>query len=103
MRVVELQPVQIELDRTPGVRSHQVAEVVGELGYGQIVNLMVKVVTDSADGPGLGLDGLGLQTLELEVLEMRLVLPVKVLGGDGRHAGLSSRNIAQSNPSGLRG
>src|SRR3990172_10378589 len=98
VRVVELQPVQIELDRTPGVRCHQVGEVVRQLLLGQTVNSMTKVVADSADGARVSLDGLGLQSFELEVLEMRLVLPVKVLGGACCHAGLSSRNIAKSTP-----
>jgi hypothetical protein len=47
---------------------------------------------------GIRINGLGLQTLELEVLEMRLVLPSKVLDGLCLHAGLSSRNIAESFP-----
>src|SRR4030067_783477 len=50
VRVVELQPVQIELDRTPGVRCHQVGEVVRQLLLGQTVNSMTKGVADSADG-----------------------------------------------------
>ena len=98
VRVVELQPVQVELDRIPGVRCHQIGEVIGELRCGQRVNLMIKVVADAADGAGVRLDGLGLQSFELEVLEMRLVLPLKVIGGGGLHAGLSSRNIAESIP-----
>ena len=59
---------------------------------------MIKVVADAADGAGVRLDGLGLQAFELEVLEMRLVLPLKVIGGGGLYAGLSSRNIAESTP-----
>jgi hypothetical protein len=78
--VVELQAVQVELDRGPGVRGHQIGEVVGQLRLGQIVDLVVEVVADAANGARVGLDGLGLQPLELEVLEMRLVLPVKVGG-----------------------
>ncbi len=98
VRVVELQPVQVELDRTPGVRGHQIREVIGELCCGQRVNLIIKVVADAADGAGVRLDGLGLQAFKLEVLEMRLVLPLKVIGGGSLHAGLSSRNIAESIP-----
>lgn len=75
MFVIELQSVQVELDRTPGVRGHQIAEVVGELGCGQIVNLLGEVIADSADSPGIGLNGLRLQSLELQVfLPVRLVL-----------------------------
>ncbi len=99
MRVVELQAVQVELDGGPRVRGNEISEVVGELRCGQFVDPMVKVVAHAANGAGVRLDGLGLQSLELEVLEMRLVLPVKVLGDVWRrHAGLSSRNIAESFP-----
>jgi hypothetical protein len=59
---------------------------------------MIEVVTDAADGARVCLDGLGLQAFEFEVFEMRLVLPLKVIGGGGLHAGLSSRNIAESTP-----
>ncbi|MDP1864308.1 MAG: hypothetical protein Q8K52_10420 [Thiobacillus sp.] len=97
MRVVELQPVQVKLDRAPRVRRHQIGEVVRQLGFREIVDLIGKVVADAPDGAGVSLDGLGLQAFEFEVLEMRLVLPVKVLGV-GLHAGLSSRNIAESTP-----
>ena len=57
-----------------------------------------KIRADAPYGAGVCLYGLRLQPLELEVLEMRLVLPVKVIGGVVRHAGLSSRNIAESSP-----
>ena len=78
MRVVELQPIQIEFDRAPRMRGHQVAEIVGELLDGQPVNLMIKVIADPADRPRIGFDRLRLQPFELEVLQMTLVLPVKV-------------------------
>lgn len=104
---VELQAIQIKFDCAPGVGLDQVAEIVGQLGFGEVVDLVGEVSAQAPDGAGISLDGLGLQPLELEVLEMRLVLPVKVFGGaccrHCRHAGLSSRNIAQSNPSATRG
>lgn len=55
------------------------------------------------DGTGAGFDVLGLQPLVLEVLEMGLALPLEMLGGIGRHAGLSSQNIAESSPAATRG
>ena len=72
------QPIQIELDRAPGMRFDQIGEVVCQLRLGQTVDLMVKIIASPADGARVGLDGLRLQALELEVLQMRLVLPVEV-------------------------
>jgi len=66
--------------------------------FGQAVNPMLEACANPANGARVGIDGLGLQAFELQVLEVRLLLPVKVIGGNGRHAGLSSRNIAESTP-----
>ena len=99
---VELQAVEIELDRAPRVRPDQVAEILGELRLREIVDLLAEIRTQPPDGAGVGFDGLGLQPFELEVLEMGLVLPVEVPGQSVRHAGLSSRNIAESFPSTAR-
>lgn len=65
MRVVELQAVQVELDRAPRVRGHQLGEVVRQLLFRQGVDLMVEVVANMADGAGVRLDGLELQPLSL--------------------------------------
>ena len=48
--VIKLQPVQVKFDRTPGVRCHQLGEVVRQLLLGQAVNLMIKAIPHSADG-----------------------------------------------------
>ena len=74
----ELEAVQVELDCAPGVRCNQFAEVVGQLRFGQAVDLVIETQTDAPDGARIGVDGLRLQTLEFEVLEMGLVLLVKV-------------------------
>ena len=87
MRVVELQPVQIELDRAPRVRGQQLGEVVGQLLLGQGLDLVIEALADAPDGTRVGVDGLGLQTLELEVLEVGLVLSLEMLrevGHDGK-------------------
>jgi len=79
--------------------------VVDELGFGQGVNVVGKVVTELANGARVGVDGFGLQTFESEVFQMQLVLPVKVGAegggggsrpGDGVHVGMSSRCVAKS-------
>lgn len=90
MNGIELEAVEIELDRAPGVRGDQVGEVVGQLGFGQVVDAMREIRTHATYRAGIGIDGLGLQALELEVLEMGLVLPVEVRGRCGLHAGLST-------------
>lgn len=48
--VVELQAVEVELDRAPGVRGQQVGEVVRELRFGGAVNPTIDMLADSADG-----------------------------------------------------
>ena len=74
--VVELQAVKIELDGAPGVSAKRIGEVVGQLLFGQIVDLMIEIRADAANGPGVGLDGLGLQALKFQVLEVRLIIKI---------------------------
>lgn len=74
MGVVELESVQIEPDRAPGVGRQPIGEIVDQLRLGQRIDVMVEVGTDTADGAGIRVDGLGLQTLEPEVLEVGLVV-----------------------------
>lgn len=78
VRGVELEPVEIEFDGAPGVGSDQVAEVLGQLRFGERVDLTGEVAPQTPDGAGVGVDGLGLQPLEFEVLQMQLVLLVEV-------------------------
>ena len=61
MRVVELQPVQIELDRAPRVRGQQLGEVVGQLLLGQGLDLVIEALADAPDGTRVGVDSLGLR------------------------------------------
>jgi len=42
---------------TPRVRCHQLGKVVRQLLFAQMVNLMIKALTDTADGAGIGLNG----------------------------------------------
>lgn len=82
---VELEAVEVEFDGAPRVRTDQVAEILGELRFGEIVDLLGEIPAQAPDGAGVSVDGLGLQPLEFEVLEMQLVLPVKVAGRSVRH------------------
>lgn len=77
MGVVELQAIQVEFDGGPGVRADEVGEVVGELRFGEGVDLVIEVRANAPDGPRIGVNGLGLQTFEFQVLQVRLVLLVK--------------------------
>ena len=71
---VELEPTQIELDRAPGVRGNQVAQIIGQLRRRQVVYAVVELVSHAPDGAAIGINGLGLQALELEVLKALKVI-----------------------------
>ncbi len=75
--VEELEAIQVEFDGTPGVGAEQVGEVGEQLRLGQVMELMVKIVTDSADGACIGLDGFGLKAFQCKVLQA---------GGSGNRA-----------------
>ena len=94
----ELQAIQIELDRAPRVGVDQVAEIRGQLRFGECVDAVVEIPAQAADRARVGVDGLGLQTFELQVFQVGVVLPGKVRREIGRHGGESSRNIAESIP-----
>ncbi len=47
---VELQTVQVEFDGALGVRRQEFAEVVRQLRFGQVVDLMIEARADAADG-----------------------------------------------------
>ena len=70
MFVIELQPVEVELDRAPRAIDQQLAEEVGQLRLGQAVDLVVEVLADAPDGTRIGVDGLRPQSLELQVLQV---------------------------------
>ena len=91
--VIKLQPVQIELDRTPGVRLAQVGEVIHQVGLGQMLDLRIEVISDPADGARIRLNRLRLQTLELQVLEQQLVILVENRSNCGHvfHLAVTSR------------
>lgn len=74
----ELEPVQIELDRTPGGRLAQVGEVIPPVDLAQIVDRMSEVISSPADGARIRLDRLRRQALELQVLQVPLVVLLKI-------------------------
>jgi len=55
----------------------QIAEIPGQLLLGQLVDAVVEVGADAADGARVGLDGLRPQPLEPQVFEMGRVLLVE--------------------------
>jgi hypothetical protein len=77
MQGVELETLQIDLDGTPGVRGNQIVEVVGQLRWRQVVDLVIEVVPHAPDSAGISIDGLGLKALEFEVLEVTAVRAAK--------------------------
>ena len=75
---VKPQAVPVEFDRVPQAQGNKVAEVVGELCFGQLVDRMVKVVADPPDRSQIGFDGRRSQILKQTLLHMRLAAPLKV-------------------------
>ena len=57
----------------------------------EIVDAVIEVGADTADGAGIGLDGLGLEPLELEVFEVGLVQSVEVRRGCWSHGRVAPR------------
>ena len=51
---------------------------------------MIKVLPDSANGAGIGIDGLGLQSFEFQVLEMLLVVLIESCFGGRFHRVVAS-------------
>ena len=40
--------------------------------------MIIEILTDAADGAGIGFYRLGLEALELEMLEMRLIIALEI-------------------------
>ena len=74
--------VQIELNRAPGVRRQQIGEIIGQLLFGQVIDLLVEILANAAYRTGVSLYRLGLQPLELEVFKMVLIVLLEM--GVGR-------------------
>lgn len=80
----------------PREGADQVTEICGQLRLRQGVDAVVEILAQAPDVPRTGVVGLRLQALELKVLEVRFVRPGKGRLEIVRHAGLLSRNTAQS-------
>lgn len=78
MGIEEFEAVQIELNGTPGVRLQQFREVIGQLLFGQIVDLVVEIRTDASYRAGLSFNRLWLQPFQLQVLQMRLIIFLEI-------------------------
>jgi hypothetical protein len=76
--VKELKAVQVEFDSASGVSAEQIGEIIGQLHFGQVMELMAEIVADTADGARVGLNGLGLKAFEPEVLQVRLVVLIEI-------------------------
>ena len=60
MGVKELQAIQIEPDRAPGMRLQQIGEIRHQLLLGEVRDFMLEEGPDAPNRPGIGLDGLRL-------------------------------------------
>ena len=76
--VKEFQTVQVKLDRAPGTRIQELVEIVKQLVGCKIVNPAVEIVSDTPDGPCVGLNGFWLQSSEFQIFQMLLVIPVEL-------------------------
>ena len=74
MGVIELEAIQVEFNGTPGVRFQQISKIINQLLPGEIIDFMIKIVANAADGTRVGLNGLGTESFELEVLQMLFVI-----------------------------
>jgi hypothetical protein len=63
------------------MRFQQIAEIIGQLNFGQIVNLIVELSADAPHGTGIGLYGLRLESFEFKVFKMRLILLLEICFG----------------------
>lgn len=84
--IEEFQPVEVELDRAPGVRVQEFREIIEQLAGAEMVHPAIEIVADPPDGPRVGFDGLWLQASQFEALQVLLVLLVEV--GILRHGGV---------------
>ncbi len=58
--IEELQAVEVELDRAPGMCVQEFRKIVEQLAETEVVNPAIEIVADPPDRPGVGVDGLGL-------------------------------------------
>ncbi len=56
-----------KLDRTPGVAVEPLREIVEQLAFSKVVDLIVKGRTDATDGATTGFDDFRAQSLQLEM------------------------------------
>jgi hypothetical protein len=54
--IEEFKAVQIKFDATPRMGFQQIAEIISQLGFGQIINFIIEIGTDAPHGAGIGLD-----------------------------------------------
>jgi hypothetical protein len=78
MGIIELEAVQIEFDAAPGVRRQQIGEIIGQLLFAQIVNPIIEIRADAANGTGVSLYRLGLEPFEFKVFEMGLIILLEI-------------------------
>jgi hypothetical protein len=78
MGIIELEAVQIELDRAPGMRCQQIGKIIGQLRFGQVIDLFIEILTDTPNGTGVSLYRLGLEPFELKVFKMGLIIALEI-------------------------
>ncbi len=74
----ELHSSSSRLTLKRGGASLHSAEIVSQLCFREVVDLVGEICAHAPDSARVGIDGLGLQALELEMLEVHLVLQIKL-------------------------
>jgi hypothetical protein len=78
MNIIEFEAVQIEFDAAPEVRRQQIGEIIGQLCFGQLIDLFIEIRANAANCTGVSLYRLGLEPFEFKVFKMGLIVCLKV-------------------------
>lgn len=60
------------------MRCQQIREIIGQLRFGQIVDVFIEILANSANGRGVSLYHLRLESFELKVFEMGLIVSLEM-------------------------
>lgn len=60
------------------MRCQQIREIIGQLRFGQIVDVFIEILANAANGRGVSLYRLRLESFELKVFEMGLIVSLEM-------------------------
>ncbi len=71
--VIKFEAVEIVFESAPRMRAQQVGEIVGQLRFGQGVNLIMKILARTSYRTRVGIDRFRPHAFEFETFELRLI------------------------------